>query len=486
MRGKAKRICARSTKADLDTLADDAEALHKLDQAKLAKGSKDGFESRLGWWKKRCRVRRVCCLPFTVPKLELAAALLRKGGYRSGHLYLSAIKKAHVVAGFDWSAQHAQALADANRALKRGLGPAKQAQPLPTASLASAEGVEKLAAAAKQRWPAAGVYAAIVSTAWLLREIESSTAAFWSVTVHSKVDESMGDCGWAEWYLPISKTDVMALGKKRALACACPSPCCPVKAMRHVKHASLRVARDLGHDEPPPDWPLLVKANGKPLSKEQTVRFYRDMVFAVGLSQEGITGHSARVAGAQRMAEAGIEVTTIQLFGRWGSDAVLRYVREAALGMHGGNLARMTERPGVDIEDRIMAKLAAAWPKQSEGIIAAIRDKEIEEIAERVLPLLLKSGAAKHEATDWSGLVDSIKAEYQGGFDVLTGSTIAEFVQCEGGRAHVTLDYCYTLCGWDWCHGKGQAILPHQWDTMSGTRKCKTCVGRSESPVIVH
>ena len=41
------------------------------------------------------------------------------------------------------------------------------------------------------------------------------------------------------------------------------------------------------------------------------------------------TGHSLRVTGAQGLAAAGVDTWAIQLIGRWGSEAVLGYIREA-------------------------------------------------------------------------------------------------------------------------------------------------------------
>ena len=42
---------------------------------------------------------------------------------------------------------------------------------------------------------------------------------------------------------------------------------------------------------------------------------------------EAITGHSLRVTGAQGLARFGLDAWTIQLIGRWGSAAILRYIR---------------------------------------------------------------------------------------------------------------------------------------------------------------
>ena len=44
---------------------------------------------------------------------------------------------------------------------------------------------------------------------------------------------------------------------------------------------------------------------------------------------ERVTGHSLRSTGAQGLAGRGLDPWAIQLLGRWGSDAVRLYLREA-------------------------------------------------------------------------------------------------------------------------------------------------------------
>ena len=63
--------------------------------------------------------------------LEAAAALLKHGKYRSGPHYMSALKRAHLEAGFAWPPQLALLQSDICRALRRGVGPARQAAVLP-------------------------------------------------------------------------------------------------------------------------------------------------------------------------------------------------------------------------------------------------------------------------------------------------------------------------------------------------------------------
>ena len=48
--------------------------------------------------------------------------------------------------------------------------------------------------------------------------------------------------------------------------------------------------------------------------------------------------HSARRGGAQALARAGVRIDLIKLWGRWKSNAVDRYLEEAALEGRGGSM----------------------------------------------------------------------------------------------------------------------------------------------------
>ena len=124
----------------------------------------------------------------------------------------------------------------------------------------------------------------------------------------------------------------MALGAVRTHGCSCPARTCPVAAVRRLLALPEGPAGGDG-----PLWPT--DAGGFP-SKVAVVRTLRGLAAASGHTP-GIrtTGHSGRCTGAQAMAAAGVSEWRIQVFGRWGSSAVLRYIREAQLALS-ANLAR--------------------------------------------------------------------------------------------------------------------------------------------------
>ena len=327
----------RGSKRGLDDVANDAKVIKKLILAKFAAGSLSSMRSRVKWWAEICKPREWALVPITQKKLELAGALLREGGYRSACLYLAVMKRLHVQAGYQWTEQLALEMTDIKRAVRRGRGPDRQADPLSMEAIGELSD-EVLEEARKDYWPAAGRDAAVICCAWLVREVEASTAFEGAVTLSPGAD---GECEWVTWDMPASKADWLALGKQRSLACACPSSLCPAAAMKRV----LQVAKqeNEGRSMDARGGPLLPKRGGAPMSKKEMTAFFCDLEALTQSTGKRITGHSARVTGAMRMAFAGHTLHKIKIFGRWGSDAVERYVREAILGKKGGNIAKVTE-----------------------------------------------------------------------------------------------------------------------------------------------
>ena len=85
------------------------------------------------------------------------------------------------------------------------------------------------------------------------------------------------------------------------------------------------------------DLPLFPTSDGRICSKESVAA----TIVAAGLKlgvrdlpddSAKLTGHSLRVTGAQGLAALGLDLWAIQLLGRWGSERVKTYVREAQLG----------------------------------------------------------------------------------------------------------------------------------------------------------
>ena len=97
---------------------------------------------------------------------------------------------------------------------------------------------------------------------------------------------------------------------------------------------------------PPPELPLFPTVCGAACSKESMVATIVHAAALLGVEvsspdgSERVSGHSLRATGAQGLAAAGIDTWAIELLGRWGSEAVRGYIREARLA----DAAAMTRR----------------------------------------------------------------------------------------------------------------------------------------------
>jgi hypothetical protein len=150
-------------------------------------------------------------------------------------------------------------------------------------------------------------------------------------------------CGTATLDLPVSKSDVRALGKRRTHVCTCPSVMCPVAAATRLL-ASARVAWDIAGETTGLEFaqfPLVPDFLGMHVTKRAMTTAFGIVAHASGPADDArITGRSARVTGAQLMARAGISEGRIQVFGRWRSSAVLGDLRDSLISGAAGSLAQ--------------------------------------------------------------------------------------------------------------------------------------------------
>ena len=80
---------------------------------------------------------------------------------------------------------------------------------------------------------------------------------------------------------------------------------------------------------------------------------------------ERVSGHSLRATGAQGLAAAGVETWAIELLGRWGSDAVRGYVRDARLASASDMARRVAASE--PLEELVRRLVAAASSTGSSG-----------------------------------------------------------------------------------------------------------------------
>ena len=71
----------------------------------------------------------------------------------------------------------------------------------------------------------------------------------------------------------------------------------------------------------------------------------REMLGSAGIPADGYSGHSFRIGTATTAAQAGIEDSTIQMLGRWSSDAFRTYVRTPRERLAGYSAVMVEGRP---------------------------------------------------------------------------------------------------------------------------------------------
>ena len=272
-------------------------------------------------------------LPPTREAVVALGAALKRGGYRSAESYLSLLKVRAERQGYGYDAGLLRLHRDVVRSCKRGMGAPVKPKALPFAELHRLEDAD-------EPWVAGGPVgsgAAIVLGAWfMMREVELATTRACLVSV-----SGVGADTKVEWSLPVSKNDTEAVGVSRSHGCSCGSS----RSARCPAHvAQLQLARlerlfpeKFREGKPIECLPMFPAADGSVVAKEDMVATIETAAKNLGvdlLSADGserVSGHSLRVTGAQGLSRAGVECWAIQLLGRWGSDAVLGYVRAVPL-----------------------------------------------------------------------------------------------------------------------------------------------------------
>ena len=252
-------------------------------------------------------------LPLVPAKVFAVCAMFRAGGHRSVENYLSRIKDLHIGEGFDWSMCLERAFRKSKRAVNRGIGPARQSAALDLEAAFKALD-DRTCAPVCDRGPVGLRNLIVIGCFWMLRELEISCAKVCLLEVdlvHS----------WVDWTLPVSETDVRALGKVRRWECVCSGDLtrpCPFHAIVN----QLEIFRLSHGGELSGSSPLFPTLSGGFVDKRHVVA---RIEFVANLTGEALTGsggvrrfggHSLRVTGARLMAGMGISVVLIHPDGK--------------------------------------------------------------------------------------------------------------------------------------------------------------------------
>ena len=326
----------RGNKKLLFDLASNASARQRcaseLEDLAYTSKAQETRESRLRLWDDLATRAQLETTQFNVTLVYTLMGLLKKAGYRSAAQYLHVARQRHVSDGGIVSPRTSMACARAERAARRGRGPGKQAQPLPLARFS------ELPAQSEELVP--GGYTnprrAMVSAAWrLLRETELSHRRARDVRWYAVADSFE-----VESHLSVTKTDPTALGCFRTHRCTCnrtdddSMDCCPCCCdIRQVEW--LRAQHPDVNDEDFGDLVLYPTADGCIVSKKAAVATFEAAASILVLALRAhngarkYTGHCMRVTGAVFLAASGVDVWRIMALGRWGSDAIKLYLRDA-------------------------------------------------------------------------------------------------------------------------------------------------------------
>ena len=305
------------------------EALEELRAGYRARSAQGPYASLLDTWSSfhQAWFGNHEVLPLTIDKIEGVSAMAKRGGYRSWPNYLYRTKAEHIRSGHPWSAQLNQALTEAKRSVGRGLGPARQSAPLDVLALSKLD-MDESPLVPKGPWGPKTM--AIVSSLFMLREIEASLAKI----VHVTIDETFSK---VSILLPASKTDPKALSVTRTWSCVCrvAPNLCPVHLIaKHLKF--LRSKMPITSCTP-----LFPAVSGETVDKQDVVKTVEGLAERLGiavLDSQGnrrFGGHTFRVSGAQYLAGIGLGESLIALLARWMSPTVKRYMSESPLQLLG-------------------------------------------------------------------------------------------------------------------------------------------------------
>ena len=217
-------------------------------------------------------------------------------------------------------------MSDTIRSIERGLGPSKLKDSF------HLEDITAINIKGKSPEFRIRVLMVILGCHFLTREIELSA----TLRKHLVVDMQKEIVTWT---LPMSKTDTKGQLIARSHKCLChwaDPKLCPY----HSAVELLKLTRALhGEDMEGP----LFAENFQPMSKQYAIDSIRQVLKTASIptTREGMQGqvemyhgHALRVSGAQYLTKIGFSTTLVMLLGRWGSQAIMRYIQDSPLQAH--------------------------------------------------------------------------------------------------------------------------------------------------------
>ena len=295
-------------------------------------------DSRQSNWKTWCTIAEAWGLlpiPITDELVLAVGASLKNGGYRSSKNYFSRAMQEHRDHCVNPLPESTLALiTKVTRSINRGIGPTTFKDSFELELFHTPLPVD-------ERDP--GVWYLHTETArditticcwWLLRGIEAAGAK-----MHHVWRQATNTANTTYFTLPIQKNDTTGMCVSRGHNCVCErnrtNPICPHCAMiRHEKRVRTLFPRS-------DTVPFIPEPDGSHPAKQTIIDIFRRAIEYTGtqLQRPGPDGrgihrfseHVCRVSGAQFLTRLGYNIDAVQLIGRWGSDAIKRYIQDSPL-----------------------------------------------------------------------------------------------------------------------------------------------------------
>ena len=370
------------------------QALSQLREGVTAASNKDVREQKARTWQEIAEARGfrdAFCL--TPDLIEQVVACLKASNYRSVPAYISIAKQEFVRRHLNdrpFPEAIALAIKEVSRSAKRGMGPAKHAAELPFKRLAELESFEFKP---KPEDPAHPLPTIVLASWYLMREIEAADLTISHVSFRHENGSPFVDV-----YLRVQKNDPQGSGCTRTHTCTCsllPSCLCPYHVALKQRDEALRLSNG---NEAAPFFPA---AQGGTFSKKGFIDQVLVMCKALNLSTHAKngaplrTGHVARATGAVFLAECGVELWRIQLLGRWGSEAVKLYIRDAPVKAMGTIAVEALAHRDIRelVNDLGVVKDAVQRDRAGPAVIPKISPTELREsVVRHAEPRLPQSG----------------------------------------------------------------------------------------------
>jgi len=265
--------------------------------------------------------------------------LLSFAGYRSSASYADLAVQRFVKSGGKVSDAFRVRLKAAKRAAKRGLGPPKQGEVFPLSNFFRSEESTQGGAlvSSGEEWvsepeaPFGQERLAVVASWWMLREIEIASLKVCDVVQHTG--------GILGLRFEVQKNDCEGTGETIFLQCICgdePVKYCPTCNLHTQVSLVQRLLNNTARATEC-NAPLFPNMTGGVIEKRMVVKVIETVATRRGFQLKNAAGrkkyggHFFRILGATWLCERGILRERIMALGRWRSNAIDRYLRNAPL-----------------------------------------------------------------------------------------------------------------------------------------------------------